>query len=104
MNVHTGNVFSFLCQYLAWSLKRSKAVNGSRSVVGVVGKGHLRGIVHALMHNQEQLRFKDLVGARGSQNGSAQRRGQQINQILRNLAIETTIGGLIWWAWDSLHH
>jgi len=90
--------------YLAWSLKRSKAVNGSRSVVGVVGKGHLRGIVHALMHNQEQLRFKDLVGARGSQNGGAPRRGQQINQILQNLAIETTIGGLIWWAWDSLHH
>ncbi|CAK9221838.1 unnamed protein product [Sphagnum troendelagicum] len=90
--------------YLAWSLKRSKAVNGSRIVVGVVGKGHLRGIVHALMHNQEQLRFKDLVGARGSQNGGAPRRGQQINQILQNLAIETTIGGLIWWAWDSLHH
>ncbi|CAM6027720.1 unnamed protein product [Sphagnum balticum] len=90
--------------YLAWSLKRSKAVNGSRSVVGVVGKGHLRGIVHALMHDQEQLRFKDLVGARGSQNGGAPRRGQQINQILQNLAIETTIGGLIWWAWDSLHH
>jgi hypothetical protein len=40
--------------------------------------------VHALMHDQEQLRFKDLVGARGSQNGGAPRRGQQINQILQN--------------------
>ena len=34
--------------YLAWSLKRSKAVNGARAVVGVVGRGHLRGIVFAL--------------------------------------------------------
>jgi len=28
--------------YLAWSLKRSKAVNGAACVVGVVGKGHLK--------------------------------------------------------------
>ena len=34
--------------YLAWSLKRSKAVAGARCVVGVVGRGHLRGVVHAL--------------------------------------------------------
>ena len=29
--------------YLAWSMKRSKAVNGTSQVVGVVGKGHLKG-------------------------------------------------------------
>jgi pheromone shutdown protein TraB len=29
--------------YLAWSMKRSKAVNGKRRVLGVVGKGHLKG-------------------------------------------------------------
>jgi hypothetical protein len=28
--------------YLAWSLKRSKAVNGTSRVVGVIGKGHLQ--------------------------------------------------------------
>lgn len=37
--------------YLAWSLKRSKAVNGARAVVGVVGKGHLRGVCYALTHD-----------------------------------------------------
>lgn len=37
--------------YLAWSLKRSKAVNGARRVVGVVGKGHLRGVCYALTHD-----------------------------------------------------
>lgn len=29
--------------YMAWSMKRSKAVNGTTQVVGVVGKGHLKG-------------------------------------------------------------
>jgi pheromone shutdown protein TraB len=37
--------------YLAWSMKRSKAVNGTSQVVGVVGKGHLKG---AML----QLQFK----------------------------------------------
>lgn len=41
--------------YLAWSLKRSKAVNGARRVVGVVGKGHLRGICYALTHDAGEL-------------------------------------------------
>ncbi|PNG99751.1 TraB domain-containing protein, partial [Tetrabaena socialis] len=38
--------------YLAWSLKRSRAVNGAARVVGVVGRGHLRGLVYALMKDQ----------------------------------------------------
>lgn len=37
--------------YLAWSCKRSKAVNGATSVVAVVGKGHLRGVCYALTHD-----------------------------------------------------
>lgn len=48
--------------YLAWSLKRSKAVCGTKAVVGVVGKGHLRGVVHALKADHGDLRFKDLTG------------------------------------------
>lgn len=40
--------------YLAWSLKRSKAVNGARAVVGVVGKGHLRGVCYALTHDARE--------------------------------------------------
>ena len=86
-------------QYLAWSLKRSKAVNGCKRVVGVVGKGHLRGIVFALMHDQENLRFKDLVGARGTEGD-----GQKYLKFFKNLAIETAIGGFIWWAWEATHH
>ena len=90
-------------QYLAWSLKRSKAVNGCQRVVGVVGKGHLRGVVHALLHDQHNLRFKDLVGDRGSSNGHLPKT-QQMRKLAKNLAIETAIGLLLWWAWDSIQH
>lgn len=34
--------------YLAWTLKRSRAVCGQRRVVGVVGRGHLTGVMQAL--------------------------------------------------------
>ena len=34
--------------YLSWSMKRSKAVNGTSRVVGVVGKGHLKGVVQSM--------------------------------------------------------
>ncbi len=46
-------------QYLAWSLKRSKAVRGARVVVGVMGAGHMRGVVHALQTDRggDTLRF-----------------------------------------------
>ena len=50
--------------YLAWSLKRSKAVNGKTLVVGIVGKGHLNGIVYCLRTDTGNLRFRDLVGSR----------------------------------------
>ncbi len=30
------------------------------------GKGHLRGVVHALTHDQGSLRFRDLAGGRRS--------------------------------------
>mmetsp|Transcript_15032 Transcript_15032/g.61289 ORF Transcript_15032/g.61289 Transcript_15032/m.61289 type:complete len:84 (+) Transcript_15032:633-884(+) len=51
--------------YFTWSLKRSKAVNGRKAVVGVVGAGHVPGILKAIDsdagNNESTLRFKDLV-------------------------------------------
>lgn len=32
-------------KYLAWSMKRSKAVNAAKLVVGVIGLGHVQGIL-----------------------------------------------------------
>ncbi|KAJ7524629.1 hypothetical protein O6H91_17G014600 [Diphasiastrum complanatum] len=85
--------------YLAWSLKRSKAVNGCKKVVGIVGKGHLKGTVHALIHDQEHLRFRDLVGTR--RYSKAASRSQQVQNILKRITLETAIGSLIWWLWDN---
>ena len=50
--------------YLAWSMKRSKAVNGCRTVVGVIGKGHLPGVVYHLLQDSHNLRFRDLAGTK----------------------------------------
>ena len=35
--------------FMAWTLKRSKAVHGAQCVVGVMGAMHLRGVYHALL-------------------------------------------------------
>ena len=84
-------------QYLAWSLKRSKAVDGCVAVVGVLGKGHLRGVVYALKHNQEGLRFKDLVGERGGSGAGS----SGVSKFFRNLVVETAVGGVLWLLWQQ---
>jgi pheromone shutdown protein TraB len=86
--------------YLAWSCKRSKAVNGTRQVVGVVGKGHLRGVVYALKHDKGTLRFADLVGGKNT------RAAKQAAAAAawRRLGVELLLGvGLAaaWQVWSS---
>lgn len=81
--------------YLAWSLKRSKAVNGAATVVGVLGKGHMRGVVHALRHDAGGLRFADLVGG-------ANRKAARRAAAARRLAVELAIGGGAYAAWLQL--
>lgn len=86
--------------YLAWSLKRSKAVNGARSVVGVVGKGHLRGVCYALTHDAAgaNLRFRDLVGGKNVKADRARQRAAAAGRF----ALETAALGAAWWAWTEL--
>jgi pheromone shutdown protein TraB len=82
--------------YLAWSLKRSKAVNQSKTVVGVVGKGHMRGVCYALTHDAGGgLRFRDLAGS--------QRQGRDDSKnAAARFAIESGIFIALWAAWASL--
>ena len=86
--------------YLAWSLKRSKAVNGARAVVGVVGRGHLRGIVYALTSHDagtNSLRFSDLVGGknnRGSRKRDAARGAAKF-------ALETALFAALYYVWTE---
>jgi len=79
--------------YLAWSLKRSKAVNGSSVVVGVVGRGHMRGVCYAITHDSSHLRFRDLAGSR-------KKEGSGPVEMARNVAIETGIMTALWWCWS----
>ena len=81
--------------YLAWCLRRSKAVNGAKYVVGVVGFGHLRGITYHLMQDSVQLQFKDLAGLTG--------KGKQAKESEKRDWRQTavTVFGLVtglWWA------
>ena len=80
--------------YLAWSLCRSKAVNGADIVVGVVGKAHVRGIVWAMQPQlRDQLRFDTLTGR-----GDAR---QQQQPLWQRLVLDTAFWGGLWLVWQA---
>ncbi|KAK9901278.1 hypothetical protein WJX75_003832 [Coccomyxa subellipsoidea] len=85
--------------YLAWSLKRSKAVNGSGRVVGVVGKGHLRGVLYHLVTpgSSGNLRFRDLVGGKNVRLS----RGERLRAAGKRLALDALIAGGCYAAWTT---
>ncbi|XP_041002694.1 traB domain-containing protein isoform X1 [Juglans microcarpa x Juglans regia] len=87
--------------YLAWSLKRSKAVNNSKRVVGVIGKGHMNGVIYALVSDQGNLRFRDLAGGKrpdGDNHGS----NRWVDGLLKSLARDTVIGILLWALYEQI--
>lgn len=83
--------------YLAWSMKRSKAVNGTQRVVAVVGRGHLRGVVYALLHDDGKLRFSDLVSQR---NTSAYKQKAKKDAAVR-FVLESLLAAGLYVAWTS---
>ncbi len=88
-------------RYLTWALQRSKAVNGSRLVVGVVGLMHLRGISETLLshwESAEPLRFREVVGS------SRRRKKRGEFGPGRRLLAEAVVAGAASWAWLSWHH
>ncbi|KAJ0713997.1 putative TraB/PrgY/GumN family protein [Helianthus annuus] len=82
--------------YIAWSLKRSKAVRNSKRVVGVIGRGHLNGVIYALISDLGDLRFRDLTGERRSTGGSL------VETIVKSLVRDTIIGVVIWALYEQL--
>ncbi|XP_061371705.1 uncharacterized protein LOC133314273 isoform X3 [Gastrolobium bilobum] len=85
--------------YLAWSLKRSKAVNNCKRVVGVIGKGHMNGVIYALVSDTGNLRFRDLVGKNsydGVSNG-------WIDGLVKSLVRDTVIGILLWALYELIN-
>ncbi|XP_078447944.1 traB family protein [Wolffia australiana] len=86
--------------YLSWSLKRSKAVCNSKRVVGVIGKGHMNGVVYALVSDLGDLRFRDLTG--GSDSGS--RSNGWAKEILVGLLRDTVIGVILLAIYEIFQH
>ncbi|KAL5547224.1 hypothetical protein UlMin_006911 [Ulmus minor] len=88
---------------LVSSLKGSKAVNKSKGVVGVIGKGHMNGVIYALTSYQGNLCFRDLLGGkRPSANASNGWIGRLLNSLIR----DTIIGFLLWELYEQIkgHH
>lgn len=63
-------------------------MNKSKTVVRVVGKGHMNGIVYALISDQGDLRFRDLVGRESSDTWAT--------SIIKGLVRDTMIGLVLW--------
>ncbi|XP_027367025.1 traB domain-containing protein isoform X2 [Abrus precatorius] len=84
--------------YLAWSLKRSKAVNNSKRVVGVIGKGHMNGVIYALVSDTGNLRFRDLVGKNSYDGGS----NGWINGLVKGFVRDTIVGIFLWALYDFI--
>ncbi|KAK9143542.1 hypothetical protein Syun_012942 [Stephania yunnanensis] len=87
--------------YLAWSLKRSKAVNNCKKVVGVIGKGHMNGVIYALVSDLGELRFRDLVGTRSS---NAHSNNGWMTSLAKNLFRDTVIGFLLWSLYEQVQN
>uniref|UniRef100_M1B4M2 TraB family protein n=2 Tax=Solanum tuberosum TaxID=4113 RepID=M1B4M2_SOLTU len=83
--------------FLAWSLKRSKAVNNCKQVVGIIGKGHMNGVIYSLVSDQGNLRFRDLAGKSPSGGLSG-----WTTTIFGNLVRDTIIGVLLWLLYEQL--
>lgn len=71
-------------------------MNNSKRVVGVIGKGHLNGVVYSLISDQGNLRFRDLVGKRGDEDGT----NGLIRNIVKSLIRDTLIGIVLWGAYE----
>lgn len=72
-------------------------MNNCNTVVGVIGKGHMNGVVYALMADQGDLRFRDLVG-RTSQEGS----NSWVKSLIKGLIRDTIIGVVLWALYEQL--
>ncbi|KAF9671961.1 hypothetical protein SADUNF_Sadunf12G0104800 [Salix dunnii] len=85
--------------YLAWSLKRSKAVNNSKRVVGVIGKGHMNGVIYALISDQGNLRFRDVAGRSSSGDGGS---NGFVAGLVKSLVRDTAVGILLWQLYEQI--
>lgn len=70
-------------------------MNMSKNVVGVIGKGHMNGVIYSLVSDTGNLRFRDLAGKRD--------RGKYswATSIARDLFRDTVIGVVLWLIYEQ---
>ena len=73
-------------------------MNNSKRVVGVIGKGHLNGVIYALVSDQGNLRFRDLVGKRSSGDGA----NSWVDSFLKNLVRDAVISIMLWALFEQI--
>lgn len=76
-------------------------MNNGKVVVGVMGKGHMNGVIYSLVSDQGNLRFRDLTGKKPSgEDGFSGRRW--ISTAFRNLFRDTVISILLWLIYEQI--
>lgn len=63
-------------------------MNGCTNVVGVIGKGHMNGVIYSLVSDTGNLRFRDLAGQR--------QRDSFAVSVAKDLIRDTVIGVVLW--------
>lgn len=74
-------------------------MNNCKRVVGVIGKGHMNGVIYSLLADTGDLRFRDLVGNNSSGGGS----GGWIDGIVKSLVRDTVIGIVLWALYELIN-
>lgn len=64
----------------------------------MIGKGHMNGVIYALVSDQGNLRFRDLAGKRPGEAGSS----GFVNGILKSLIRDTVVGFLLWALYEQI--
>lgn len=74
-------------------------MNNCKKVVGVIGKGHMNGVIYSLISDQGNLRFRDLTGQRSA---TSEKSDSWVVDLLKNLVRDTVIGILLWALYEQL--
>lgn len=74
-------------------------MNNCKRVVGVIGKGHMNGVIYSLLSDTGDLRFRDLVGKKSYDGGSS----VWIDGLVKSLVRDTVIGILLWALYEFIN-
>ena len=72
-------------------------MNKSKRVVGVIGRGHMNGVIYAIISDQGDLRFRDVAGKRAGETSNG-----FVSSLLQSLVRDTIIGVVFWVLYEQL--